>query len=118
MNLFSILLTGSLITGVLGANTLGMFNYQQNAGQIIETSKTIGQINAKEIAIGETKGGVIKKSKIVEENGMKKYEITIIKQNGTFDVEINAKTGEILDFKQEIKDKTRDVPKDVSTSIS
>ena len=105
MNLLSILLTGSLITGGLGANALGMINHQPKAGQTIETLTTISQIKAKEIALGETKGGIVTKSKIEEDNGMKKYEITIIKQNEEFAVEINATTGKVLDFEQEIKDR-------------
>ena len=83
MNLLSILLTGSLIAGSVGANAVGMINHQP-AGQTIETSQTISEIKAKEIALGETKGGMVAKSKIEEDNGMKKYEITIIKQNEEF----------------------------------
>ena len=48
---------------------------------------------------------MVTKSKIEEDNGMKKYEITIIKQNEEFTVEINATTGKVLDFEQEIKDR-------------
>ena len=102
MSLLSILLTGSLITGGLGASAYGMINHQLTAGQTIETSQTISEIKAKEIALGETKGGMVAKSKIKEDNGMKKYEITILKQNEEFTVEINATTGKVLDFEQEI----------------
>ena len=116
MNLLSILLTGSLITGGLGASAFGMINHQPTAGQTIETSQTISEIKAKEIALGETKGGIVAKSKIEEDNGMKKYEITIIKQNEEFTVEINATTGKVLDFEQEIKDE--DAPQGVSPTIS
>lgn len=104
MNLLSILLTGSLITGGLGASAFEMANHQPKAGQTIETLQTISQIKAKEIALGETKGGMVAKCKIEEDNGMKKYEITIIKQNEEFVVEVNATTGKVLDFEQEIKD--------------
>jgi uncharacterized membrane protein YkoI len=116
MNLLSILLTGSLITGGLGANALGMINHQPTTGQTIETLKTISEIKAKEIALGETKGGIVAKSKIKEDNGMKKYEITIIKQNEKFTVEISATSGKVLDFEQEIKD--QDAPQGVSPTIS
>src|SRR6476646_4072151 len=104
MNLLSILLTGSLITGGLGASAYEMINHQPTAGQTIETLQTISEIKAKEIALGETKGGIVTKSKIEEVNGMKKYEITIIKPNEEFTVEISATSGKILDFGQEIKD--------------
>ena len=93
MNLLSILLSGSLITGGLGASAFGMINHQPIAGQTIET---ISEMKAKEIALGETKGGIAAKSQIEEDNGMKKYEITIIKQNEEFEVAINAKTGKVL----------------------
>ena len=53
-------------------------------------------MKAKEIALGETKGGIAAKSQIEEDNGMKKYEITIIKQNEEFEVAINAKSGKVL----------------------
>ena len=66
MNLFSILLAGSLITGGLGASALGMINHQPTEGQTIETPKTISQIEAKEMALGETKGGIITKTKIAK----------------------------------------------------
>ena len=101
MNLFSILLTGSLITGGLGASAFRVINHQPTAGQTIET---ISELKAKEIALGETKGGITAKSKIEEDNGLKKYEITIIKQNKEFNVDISATTGKVLDFEQEIKD--------------
>ena len=102
MNLLSILLTGSLITGGLGASAVGMINHQPTVGQTIETLQPIKEIKAIEIALGETKGGIVAKSKIEEDNGMKKYEITIIKQNEKFNVDISATTGKVLDFEQEI----------------
>jgi len=58
------------------------------------------QIKAKEIALGETKGGIVAKSNIEEDNGMQKYDMIIIKQNEEFTVEINATTGKVLDFEQ------------------
>lgn len=100
MNLLSILLTGSLITGSIGANALGLVNHKPIAGQTTESLQTISTIKAKEIALDETKGGLVSKSTIKEDNNIKKYEITIIKQNEKFDVEINAKTGKVLNFEQ------------------
>jgi uncharacterized membrane protein YkoI len=118
MNLLSILLTGSLITGGLGANALGMTNHHPTAGQPIDTVKTISELKAKEIALGETKGGIAAKSKIEEDNGMKKYVITIIKPNAEFTVEINATTGKVLNFEQEIKDKDEAALQGASPTIS
>ena len=96
MNLLSILLTSSLITG----SFLGLINHQPTAGRTIETVQTINQIKAKEIALGETKGGIVAKSNIEEDNGMQKYDMIIIKQNEEFTVEINATTGKVLGFEQ------------------
>lgn len=116
MNLLSILLTGSLITGGLVANAVGMINHQPTEGQTIETLQTISEIKAMEIALGETKGGIVAKSNIEEDKGMKKYDINIIKQNEDFTVEINATTGMVLDFEQKIKDE--DAAQGVSPTIS
>ena len=41
MNLLSILLSGSLITGGLGASAVGMTNHQPTAGQTIEINQLV-----------------------------------------------------------------------------
>ena len=79
---------------------MGLINHQPTAGTTIETVQTINQIKAKEIALGETKGGIVAKSNIEGDNGMQKYDMIIIKQNEEFTVEINATTGKVLDFEQ------------------
>ena len=48
---------------------MGLINHQPTAGPTIETVQTINQIKAKEIALGETKGGIVAKSNIEEDNG-------------------------------------------------
>ncbi|MFC4801325.1 PepSY domain-containing protein [Neobacillus sp. GCM10023253] len=111
MNFFSILLTGSLLTGGLGASAYALTNHQQTAAQTNETVKTISEIKAKEIALGASKGGLVTKCELDQDNGMTKYEITIIKQNEEFEVEVNAETGKVLKLEQELQDKAGDEDK-------
>jgi uncharacterized membrane protein YkoI len=88
------LLTGALIAGGLGANA--MIDNQPATKQTNAPSQTINELKAKEIALDISKGGLVTKTHLVENNGMKKYEISIVNQDTEFDVEIDAFTGKLL----------------------
>jgi uncharacterized membrane protein YkoI len=93
MNLLSILLTGALISGGLGAHTL-LDN--QPTKQTNAPSQTINELQAKTIALDTSKGGFVAKTQLEEENGVKKYTMTILNQRKEFEVAINATTGKVL----------------------
>lgn len=104
MSLSSILLASSLIASVFGANAYGTTTTDKPAKmQTIESSKIITEIQAKEMALKKSKGGLVVKTQLEEENGDKKYIMTILNQNKEFEVEINATTGKVLKIDDELK---------------
>ena len=94
MKLITMLLTGALIAGGLGANA--MFDNQLATEQTNAPSQTINELKAKEIALDISKGGLVTKTHLIEDNGMEKYEVSIVNQDTEFNVDIDAFTGEIL----------------------
>jgi uncharacterized membrane protein YkoI len=88
------LLTSALIAGGLGANA--MIDDQPVTEQTNAPSQTINELKAKEIALDISKGGLVTKTHLIEDNSMEKYEISIVNQDTEFNVDIDAFTGEIL----------------------
>lgn len=62
------------------------------------SNKYIGAEKAKLIAIEKVGGGVVTKVEFDNDDGVPVYEVEIIKDNYEYDVEVHAKTGEILDI--------------------
>lgn len=94
MKLITMLLTSALIAGGLGANA--MIDDQPVTEQTNAPSQTINELKAKEIALDISKGGLVTKTHLIEDNSMEKYEISIVNQDTEFNVDIDAFTGEIL----------------------
>jgi uncharacterized membrane protein YkoI len=100
MNLRTMLLIGALIACVLWS----MIDNQQSTEQIIEPSQTINELTAKIIALDTSKGGLVTKTHAIEDDGIKKYEISIVNRDSEFDVHIDALTGNILNFNENLQD--------------
>ena len=100
MNLLSILLTGALISGGLGAHTL-LDN--QPTKQTNALSQTINELQAKTIALDTSKGGLVMNTQTVENYGIKTYKISIVNQDTEYTVDIDASTGGILMVNQQMK---------------
>ena len=101
MNLLSILLTGALISGGLGAHTL-LDN--QPTKQTNAPSQTINELQAKTIALDTSKGGLVTNTQTVENYGIKTYKISIVNQDTEYTVDIDASTGGILMVNQQMKE--------------
>ena len=101
MNLLSILLTGALIAGGLGAHTLP--NNQPVTKQTNAPSQMINELQAKTIALDTSKGGLVTNTQTVENHGIKTYKISIVNQDTEYTVDIDASTGGILMVNQQMK---------------
>ncbi|MGE8081952.1 PepSY domain-containing protein [Peribacillus loiseleuriae] len=94
-------LTSALITGGIEAHTL--LDDQTVTKQTNAPSQTINELQAKMIALDISKGGLVTSTHPFEDHGIKKYEISIINREIEYHVDIDAVTGNILDFDQSMK---------------
>ena len=101
MKLMTILLTSSFLIGGLGAHA--MINNQPTIEQTHTPTQTINQLTAKNIALDTSNGGLVTNTHMIEDNGIFKYEISIVNQDKDFKVNLDAKTGKVLKFDQHIK---------------
>ncbi|MFZ7943419.1 MULTISPECIES: PepSY domain-containing protein [Bacillaceae] len=60
----------------------------------------ISEKQAKEIALGKVKGEVVM-VKLEEDDGRQYYEVIIKKSGSMYEVEIDAKTGQVIEVEQE-----------------
>ncbi|OCA92101.1 PepSY domain-containing protein [Pseudobacillus wudalianchiensis] len=97
------LFTSFLIVGGLGVGAYAVTDPQPEAAQINVSSHTINELKAKDIALYASKGGLVTDSHVKTENGIKKYEITIVKQDQEHDVEIDALTGEVTQYEEYVR---------------
>lgn len=102
MNLMTLLLTGALITGGLGAHA--MLDNQPITKSPIAPSQSINELQAKTIALDTSKGGLVTQTLTIENYGIKKYEISIVNQDTEYVVDIDASTGDILKVDPNTKD--------------
>lgn len=83
------------------SNTSTVPNTAQNTG----SAEYIGVSKAKEVAFQhagiQASQATITKSKLDSDDGIKTYEIEFIYNNTEYDYEINAKTGDVLDYDTE-----------------
>lgn len=101
MKLLTLLLTGAFLAGGFGAHET--FYEQQAMEQAHVQEQTINQLTAANIALDLSNGGLVTKTQMIEENGHKKYEISLINQNKEFQVVIDASTGEVLNYHDNIQ---------------
>lgn len=69
------------------------------AEQLMQNSQ-ISEKQAKEIALGKVKGTVVS-VKLEEDDGRKHYEVIVKGSDGTYEVEIDANTGKVLEVERE-----------------
>jgi uncharacterized membrane protein YkoI len=104
MNLMTVLLTGYLVVNGLGASIYTKTLHKPTTIQAYVTSQAISEDKAKEIALNELNGGLVTTNHVEEnDDGSKEYEVNIVKSAGTFEVDINAETGELLEISQNIE---------------
>jgi uncharacterized membrane protein YkoI len=101
MNLMTLLLTGALIAGGLGAHAV--LDNQPITKSTIAPSQSINELQAKTIALDTSKGGLVTNTQTIEKYGIKEYEISIVNQDTEYAVDINASTGDILKVDQNTK---------------
>ncbi|EKN66695.1 Propeptide PepSY amd peptidase M4 [Neobacillus bataviensis LMG 21833] len=71
------------------------------AAHLLLTQNTpISEKQAKEIALGKVKGEVVK-VKLEEDDGRQYYEVIIKKSGSIYEVEIDAKTGKVVEVEHE-----------------
>ncbi|MBU8878890.1 PepSY domain-containing protein [Bacillus sp. FJAT-29790] len=64
-----------------------------------ETKQIINEVKAEQIALDVLKGGLVKASHIeVNNDGSKEFEVTILKDDRIYEVDIDASTGKILEI--------------------
>ena len=101
MKLLTLLLTGAFLAGGFGAHAT--FYEKQAMEQTHAQEQSINQLTAANIALDLSNGGLVTKTHIIEENGNKKYQISLINQDKEFQVVIDASTGEVLNYNDNIK---------------
>lgn len=101
MNLMTLLLTGALIAGGLGAHAV--LDNQPITKSTIAPSQSINELQAKIIALDTSKGGLVTNTQTIENYGIKEYEISIVNQDTEYIVDINASTGNISKIDQNTK---------------
>jgi len=102
MNLMTLLLTGALIAGGLGAHAV--LGNQPITESTIAPSQSINELQAKTIALDTSKGGLVTNTQTIEKYGIKEYEISIVNQDTEYVVDIDTSTGDILKVDQNTKD--------------
>ena len=102
MNLMTLLLTGALIAGGLGAHVV--LDNQPITKSTIAPSQFINELQAKTIALDTSKGGLVTNTQTIEKYGIKEYEISIVNQDTEYVVDIDTSTGDILKVDQNTKD--------------
>ncbi|MFK2825188.1 PepSY domain-containing protein [Bacillus sp. B190/17] len=101
-----------IIIGLMGAAIYAMTD---------DTTQTkeagIDEIKAERIALRELNGGIVTKIHMEESpDGSKEYEVTIVKKDQTFEVDIDTLTGKVSEISQyELK---KNKPQNISTNIS
>lgn len=73
---------------------------QQRNAEIVEKFQLISSERAKEVALAEVPGGVVKEIDLDERSRSKgwKWEVEVVNADGKeFDVDVDARTGEILE---------------------
>ncbi|MCY8235368.1 PepSY domain-containing protein [Priestia endophytica] len=121
MNLMIVLLTGYLVVNGLSASIYTKTVHKPTTIQAYVTSQAIGEDKAEEIALDELNGGLVTTNHVEEnDDGSKEYEVNIVKSAGTFEVDINASTGKLLEISQNIEGKSDldDELQNVSPKIS
>ncbi|MBA9028989.1 PepSY domain-containing protein [Peribacillus huizhouensis] len=112
MQFITKLITGAIIIGGIGASAYAMKSNKPTTIQTNETSpksvisQKITEQKANQLALIETKGGIVTNTHLDEDNEVKKYEVIIVKQNKKFEIDIDALTGKVLEVDQNILGKS------------
>lgn len=84
----------------IGVKNAKIYNYKvKNI-----SSSAITADKAKEIALAKTGGGTVTKCKLDYENGVKVYEIDIIKGNYKYEIDVRVSDGTIVKYEKEYDD--------------
>ncbi|WP_053368178.1 PepSY domain-containing protein [Bacillus sp. FJAT-27245] len=100
MKLFTKLLTNVLLIGSLGMFAYATIDNQSVSAQANVPASKINQLKAIDIASHLTRGGLVTDSHLTQEGGLKKYEITITKQDRDYQVKIDALTGKVIGYNE------------------
>ncbi|MFK9092138.1 PepSY domain-containing protein [Bacillus salipaludis] len=74
--------------------------FQGGLAKAAPKNTPISEKQAKEIALGKVKGEVVK-VKLEEDDGRQYYEVIIKKSGSMYEVEIDAKTGKVVEVEHE-----------------
>lgn len=67
--------------------------------QTNDTAQTINEVKAKRIALDTLNGGIVKNIHMEEsKEGSKEYEVTIVKRDQRFEVDVDALTGKVSEI--------------------
>lgn len=73
------------------------------ASDVIAQNRRISRARANQIALQRVKGTVIG-TRLETDDGRQKYEVTIRNRRGLYEVEINARTGAVIDVERKDDD--------------
>ncbi|AIE60266.1 PepSY domain-containing protein [Bacillus methanolicus] len=85
---------------LLSLGLLFCLNIQSTQAREVSPNEEIGMERAKQIALKQVKGKIVR-AKIETEDGMTKYEIIVQAKNGIYEVEIDKATGKVLEVERE-----------------
>lgn len=103
IGLGAIIITGMAIIGApsILVNAQNKEIYSTTTKQQI----TITESEAKQLMTEKVPGAEIIKFKLEKDDGVLKYDGTLVKDNMEYDIDVNANTGKIISFKEEVYDK-------------
>ncbi len=108
MHIITKLITGAIVIGGIGASAYAMTSNKLTTLPTNETSpksvisQKITEQKANELALNETKGGIVTNTHLDEDREVKKYEVIIVKQDIKYEIDIDALTGKVLEVDQNI----------------
>jgi uncharacterized membrane protein YkoI len=124
VNLKTKLIIGTLVvSGILGTSACSGTNNQPKTAQTNKTSQTISEAKATEIALNTLKGGIVTSSHVDKNEKANKYEISILKEDKNYEVDVDSSSGEILEINQSVQGERKmndveSIPPDISPKIS
>ncbi|WP_375346312.1 PepSY domain-containing protein [Priestia megaterium] len=102
MKVITTVLASAVLVGGLGASAYAMTDQSKSNDK--KQTTTIEEAKAKDIALQKTDGGDITNIQLAIDDGVKQYEVDVIKGNKEYDVDIDSSSGKIIEFDEEQKD--------------
>ncbi|NBK96683.1 MAG: peptidase [Erysipelotrichia bacterium] len=96
--------SGNILKQEKDDDYVGASNSDTNTNTNTNTAATITQEQAQQIAMDRVGSGTLVKCELESDDGILKYDVQIKNGNTEYDVDVDANSGEILKFDQDIDD--------------